>query len=76
MRSASASVSREFDSWMTTYYPDKKDTWVSLWYIEKMRGKNGKKDSVYYTGDVLIKDGKIRIYDEKMRRYATPPAKK
>ncbi|MBV8389054.1 MAG: hypothetical protein JO080_04565 [Mucilaginibacter sp.] len=73
MRSASASVSKEFDSWMTTYYPDKKDTWVTLWYVEKMTDKNGKKDSVYYVDDVMVKDGKIRIYDEKMRRFA--PAK-
>ena len=75
MRSASATVSKEFDSWMTTYYPDKKDTWVTLWYTEKMTGKNGKKDSIYYVDDVLVKDGKIRIYDEKMRRFA-PPVKK
>lgn len=76
MRSASTMVSKEFDSWMTTYYPDKKDTWVTLWYMEKMTDKNGKKDSVYYTDDVLIKDGKIRMYDEKMRRNAAPSAKK
>ena len=75
MRSASTLVSKEFDSWMTTYYPDKKDTWVTLWYTEKMTGKNGKKDSIYYVDDVLIRDGKIRIYDEKMRRFA-PPVKK
>jgi hypothetical protein len=75
MRSASTSVSKEFDSWMTTYYPDKKDTWVTLWYTEKMTDKNGKKDSIYYVDDVLIKDGKIRLYDEKMRRFA-PPVKK
>ncbi|HTK21252.1 MAG TPA: hypothetical protein VL442_17155 [Mucilaginibacter sp.] len=75
MRAASTSVSKEFDSWMTTYYPDKKDTWVTLWYTEKMTDKNGKKDSLYYVDDVLIRDGKIRIYDEKMRRFA-PPAKK
>jgi hypothetical protein len=75
MRSASTTVSKEFDSWMTTYYPDKKDTWVTLWYVEKMTDKSGKKDSVYYVDDVLVKDGKIRIYDEKMRRFA-PPVKK
>jgi hypothetical protein len=75
MRSASTSVSKEFDSWMTTYYPDKKDTWVTLWYTEKMTGKNGKKDSIYYVDDVLIRDGKIRVYDEKIRRF-TPAAKK
>ena len=75
MRSTSTSVSKEFDSWMTTYYPDKKDTWVTLWYTEKMTDKNGKKDSIYYVDDVLVRDGKIRIYDEKMRRLA-PSAKK
>ncbi|HTD39086.1 MAG TPA: hypothetical protein VK671_00600 [Mucilaginibacter sp.] len=68
MRSAATSVTKEFDSWMTTYYPDKKDTWVTLWYIEKWTDKTGKKDSLYYTDDVLIKDGKIKLYDEKMRR--------
>src|ERR1700733_5044122 len=36
MRNASAAVSKNFDSWMTVYYPDKNDTWVTLWYMEKM----------------------------------------
>jgi len=72
MRSAATSVTKEFESWMTTYYPDKKDTWVTLWYIEKWTDKTGKKDSLYYTDDVLIKDGKIKLYDEKMRRSPAP----
>ena len=42
MRSASATVSKQFDSWMTMYYPDKKDTWVTLWYTETATDKNGK----------------------------------
>jgi hypothetical protein len=75
MRAASTTISKDFDSWMTLYYTDKKETWVTLWYTERMTDKNGKKDSVYYVDDVMIKDGKIRIYDEKMRRFA-PPAKK
>jgi len=70
MRGQAATISKEFDSWMTTYYPDKKDTWVTLWYTEKWTDKKGKKDSVYYTDDVLIKNGKIKQYDEKMRRFA------
>ena len=48
MRNASATVSKEFDSWMTTYYPDKKDTWVTLWYKEKTTDKNGKKGSILF----------------------------
>lgn len=70
------SVSKEFDSWMTTYYPDKKDTWVTLWYTEKWTDKKGKKDSLYYVDDVLLKNGKILVYDEKVRRFPEAPAKK
>jgi len=75
-RNEMASVSKEFESWMTTYYPDKKDTWVTLWYTEKWTDKKGKKDSVDYTDDVLLRNGKIITYIEKIRRYPEPPAKK
>jgi hypothetical protein len=71
-RSNMVSVSKTFDSWLTTYYPDKKDTWVTLWYVEKWTDKKGKTDSLYYTDDVKLKNGKILVYDEKIRRY--PPA--
>ena len=70
MRGEITNVSKEFESWMTTYYPDKKDTWVTLWYVEKWTDKQGKRDSLYYTDDVLLKNGKIAIYDEKIRHYA------
>ena len=70
MRHASAAVSKNFDSWMTLYYPDKDDTWVTLWYTEKMTDKQGKVDSIYYTDDVLVKNGKILLYDEKQRLFA------
>jgi hypothetical protein len=76
MRNASATVSKEFDSWMTTYYPDKKDTWVTLWYKEKTTDKNGKKGSIYFTDDVLVKNGKIVEYDEKQRLFPEPVTKK
>jgi hypothetical protein len=62
-------VSKEFDSWMTTYYPDKKDTWVTLWYTEKWTDKKGEKDSLYYVDDVLLRNGKILSYDEKIRHF-------
>lgn len=70
MRNASTSVSKNFDSWMTLYYPDKDATWVTLWYTEVMTDKQGKVDSIYYTDDVLVKNGKILHYDEKQRLYA------
>jgi hypothetical protein len=43
IRGEMVTVTKTFDSWMTTYYPDKKDTWVTLWYIEKWTDKKGKK---------------------------------
>ncbi|RYU90712.1 hypothetical protein EWM62_08685 [Mucilaginibacter terrigena] len=75
MRGDLVTVSKEFESWMTTYYPDKKDTWVTLWYMEKWTDKRGKTDSLYYTDDVLLKNGKIVLYDEKIRHNPAPVAK-
>lgn len=71
IRGDMTNVSKEFDSWMTTYYPDKKDTWVTLWYTERWTEKKGKKDSLYYVDDVKLRNGKILVYDEKIRRF--PP---
>ena len=76
MRGASVSVSKNFDTWITTYYPDNNDTWVTLWYTEKMTDQKGKTDSVYYTDDVLIKKGKIVVYDEKQRLFPEQEMKK
>jgi len=76
IRGDMTSISKDFDTWMTLYYPDKKETWVTLWYTEKWTDKKGKTDSLYYTDDVMFKDGKIHIYDEKIRRFPEPPAKK
>jgi hypothetical protein len=69
MRNASSSVSKNFDSWITLYYPDKNETWVTLWYTEIMKDLKGNTDSIYYTDDVLMKNGKIAEYDEKQRLF-------
>ncbi len=71
-----ATLSKTFDTCITTYYPDKKETWVTLWYQEKWTDKKGKADSLYYADDVLLKNGKILVYDEKGRHYPAPMAKK
>jgi hypothetical protein len=68
-------VSKEFDSWETSYCPDKKDTWVTLWYTEKWTDKKGKKDSLYYVDDVMLRNGKILVYDEKIRHFPEPAKK-
>jgi hypothetical protein len=71
-----ASVSIEPDSWMTTYYPDQKDTWVTVWYKEKWTNKMGKSDSTYDVDDVLVKDGKILLINDAIRNYPEQMAKK
>jgi hypothetical protein len=76
VRAGMTTVSKEMESWLTTYYPDKKDTWVSLWYVEKWTDLKGKRDSLYYVDDVLLKNGKIVSYDEKVRHYPRPSPKK
>ena len=75
-RNDMVSISKTFDTWLTTYYPDKKDTWVTLWYVEKWTDKKGKTDSLYYTDDVKLKNGKIGVYNEKIRRYPASMIKK
>ncbi|HCL83587.1 MAG TPA: hypothetical protein DIC22_06405 [Chitinophagaceae bacterium] len=75
-RAELSSVSKVFDTWITTFYPEQNDTWVTLWYTETWTDKKGKTDSLYYTDDVLIKNGKIVEYDEKQRQFPAPVVKK
>ncbi|HLA60110.1 MAG TPA: hypothetical protein VK622_15150 [Puia sp.] len=69
MRNASAAVSKNFETWATIFYPDKNETWVTLWYTEIMTDRKGKVDSIYYTDDVLVKNDQIIVYDEKQRLF-------
>jgi hypothetical protein len=75
-RESFATLSKDFDTWATIYYSDKKETWVTLWYTERWTDKKGKKDSLVYVDDVLLRNGKILEYDEKMRRFPEPAMKK
>ena len=76
MRTELTSMTVIPDTWITTYYPDKNDTWVTVWSTEKWTDKKGKTDSLYVVEDVLIKNDKIVLYDEKQRMYPEPPKKK
>jgi hypothetical protein len=75
-RKEMAIVSKVFDAWITTYYPEKDDTWVTLWYTETWIDKKGKTDSLYYVDDVLVKNGKMVVYDEKQRQFPAATVKK
>ena len=64
------------DTWITLNYPDSNQTWVTVWYTQKVIDKSGKTDSVYVTDDYLVKDGKIAQIDEKERMFPVPKKKK
>lgn len=76
MRAEAGSMFVQPDTWITTYYPDKNDTWVTIWSTQKWTDKKGKMDSVYLVDDVLVKDGKITQIDEKQRLFPELPKKK
>jgi hypothetical protein len=64
------------DTWMTVYYPDSNETWVTIWYTQAWTDKNGKKDSIYYVDDVQVVNNKIAEIDEKQRMFPEPPKAK
>ncbi len=76
MRAEQASFAFAPDTWITTYYPDQKDTWVTVWSTQTWTDKKGKTDSVYLVDDILIKNDKIAQIDEKQRMFPAPPKKK
>jgi hypothetical protein len=76
MRAQVSLVTFQPDTWLTTYYPDKGDTWVTVWGVQKWTLKNGTTDSFYIAEDVRLRDGKILEIDEKMRAYPKPKPKK
>ncbi len=52
---------------------DKKDAYVTLWYVQSTTDKKGKTDSMAVINDLKIVNGKITELDESMRHF---PAKK
>ena len=76
MRGEDVSMHADIDTWATLYYPDIKETWVTVWTKETWTDKKGKTDSIYVVDDLLMKDGKIAQIDEKQRMYPEPPKKK
>jgi hypothetical protein len=76
MRAGLSSASAVVDTWLTAYYPEKKDTWVTVWCTETWTDKKGKTDSAYLVDDIQMKDGKILQIDEKQRLFPEPMKKK
>ncbi len=59
--------------WESVISEDKKQEYVTLWYMQSWTDKAGKTDSVSVINDCKIVNGKITMLDEKMQRF--PPAK-
>jgi len=76
MRAEMTSMSVQPDTSLTASYPDKNETWVTVWSTQTWTDKKGKTDSVYLVDDILIKDGKIHEVDEKQREFPVPKMKK
>jgi len=48
---------------------DKKDEYVTIWYVETTTDKKGKTDSVAIVNDLKIVNGKIVALDEAIRHF-------
>jgi hypothetical protein len=52
---------------------DKKDEYVTLWYVQTVTDKKGKTDSIFISNDVKLVNGKITELEETIRHF---PVKK
>jgi hypothetical protein len=51
---------------------DKKDEYVTMWYKQVYKDKNGKIDSVDAVNDFKFVNGKIVALDEALRHFPAP----
>jgi len=67
-----ASVNLKMDDWESVISEDKKDEWVTVWYKQTWTDKKGKMDSLAVVNDAKISNGKIVVFDEKVRHFPAP----
>jgi hypothetical protein len=48
---------------------DKKDEYVTLWYMQTVTDKKGKTDSIFISNDVKLENGKITELNETIRHF-------
>jgi hypothetical protein len=72
-RNDMASIKIKMDDWESVISKDKKDEFVTLWYVQISTDKKGKTDSMAVINDFKLKDGKIAELYEAFRHY---PVKK
>ncbi|SDH65483.1 hypothetical protein [Chitinophaga filiformis] len=67
-----ANVNLKMDDWESVISGDKKDEWVTVWYKQTWTDKKGKMDSLAVVNDAKIVNGKIVVFDEKVRHFPAP----
>lgn len=68
-----ASMKIQMKDFESVISKDKKDEYVTLWYVQTTTDKKGKIDSVAVINDLKMSNGKIVALDEATRRF---PVKK
>lgn len=64
-----ASVKIDLHDFESVISKDKKDEYVTIWYVQKTIDKKGKADSVVEVNDMKIVNGKITELDETIRHF-------
>ncbi len=68
-RNDMSSIKIELHDFESVISKDKKDEYVTIWYIEKTTDKKGKVDSIETINDMKIVNGKIANLDETFRHF-------
>ena len=64
-----AAIKIELHDFESVISKDKKDAYVTIWYVEKTTDKKGKVDSIETINDMKIVNGKIATLDETFRHF-------
>lgn len=64
-----ASMKIDMHDFESVISKDKKDEYVTLWYVQTTTDKKGKTDSVAVINDLKISNGKITELDEAIRHF-------
>lgn len=62
-------LSISMKDWESVISKDKKEAWVTVWYVQKFDDSKGGKDSVSIVNDMEIKNGKIVQLVEYTRKF-------
>jgi hypothetical protein len=64
-----ASMKIDMQDFESVISKDKKDEYVTIWYVQKTIDKKGKTDSIVEINDMKIVNGKIAELDETIRHF-------